>query len=335
MANTLPIIGVCDAVTNDHFSAKINTMNSPHQTAAKMPLANNAFYEANSVPTEPVASIRVQPLDTASALIGKIGSLEVRLARNTAEIRQAQMLRYQVFLQDFSTREEANTASIGRDKDDYDQYCDHLLVIDTERMPGSDIVATYRIMQQQFARGNIGFYSQNEFDLAPMINRHPHLNFMEVGRSCVLPDYRSKRTLELMWHGLWSYCLQNNFDVMMGCASLPGTNLRDLALPLSFLHHFAPASQEWQVSAQSGMAADVELMAKHSLDPKQALRQLPPLIKGYLRLGAQFGGHAVIDPKFRTTDVFVIMPVAKLNTRYITHFGADASRMAGETTPRR
>ena len=310
-------------------------MNSPQPIATKMPLVNSTFNETSSVPTEPVASIRLQPLDTASPLIGKVGSLEVRLARRKTDIRQAQMLRYEVFLQDFSTGAGADAAFIGRDKDEYDQYCDHLLVVDTERMPGSDIVATYRIMQQQFARGNIGFYSQNEFDLAPMINRHPDLKFMEVGRSCVLPDYRSKRTLELMWHGLWSYCLQNNFDVMMGCASLPGTELNDLALPLSFLHHFAPASEEWLVRAQPGSAADIELLAKHLLDPRKALRRLPPLIKGYLRLGAQFGDQAVIDPKFRTTDVFVIMPVANLNTRYVTHFGADASRMAGDSTPRR
>jgi putative hemolysin len=154
------------------------------------------------------------------------------------------------------------------------------------------------------------------------------LRFLELGRSCVLPPYRTKRTVELLWHGIWSYVRQNNFDVMIGCASLEGTDPDRLAVPLSFLHHFARAPEDWRASALPQRHVEMNRLPKDRINPKAALRELPPLIKGYLRLGAFVGDGAVIDRQFGTTDVLMIMPVSAISTRYIEHFGVDATRHA-------
>ncbi len=173
-----------------------------------------------------------------------------------------------------------------------------------------------------------GFYSAGEFDVAPLIERHAGLRFLELGRSCVLKPYRSKRTVELLWQGIWAYVLRHGLDVMIGCASLEGTDPARLALPLSFLHHTARATGDWAVSALPDRRVDMNLMPKEALDLRAALHALPPLVKGYLRLGAQIGDGAVVDHQFNTTDVLIVMPVAAISERYVSYYGADAGRRA-------
>ena len=167
-----------------------------------------------------------------------------------------------------------------------------------------------------------------EFDISGLAARHRDLRFVELGRSCVSPAYRNKRTVELLWQGIWSYVRQHRLDVMIGCASLNGTDPDRLALPLSFLHHFAAAPESWRAGPQPSRRIEMNRIARHLIDHKAALRELPPLIKGYLRLGAFVGDGAVIDDQFGTTDVLVVLPVSAINARHIRHFGADASRHA-------
>ena len=164
--------------------------------------------------------------------------------------------------------------------------------------------------------------------IAALVDRHADLRFLELGRSCVLPRYRNKRTVELLWHGIWSYVRQHRLDVMIGCASFEGTDPDRLALPLSFLHHYARAPEAWRAAAHPSRRVEMKRMAREAINPKAALHELPPLIKGYLRLGAFIGDGAVIDHQFGTTDVLIVMPVSAINARYIEHFGADASRHA-------
>lgn len=287
-------------------------------------------------PTWQVASSILLPQTRAEPPLGRMGSLEVRLAASRKEIRRAQKLRYKVFYRDGHAIADAATMLARRDKDAFDKICDHLLVIDhaaanpakspLRRKP--PVVGTYRLLSQEVASSHGGFYTQNEFDIASLTARHADLRFLELGRSCVLPKYRTKRTVELLWHGVWSYVRQNRFDVMIGCASLEGTDPRRLALPLSFLHHFARAPEEWRAAAQPRRKVDMNLMPKDAIDPKTALRELPPLIKGYLRLGAYVGDGAVIDHQFGTTDILIILPVSAISSRYIEHFGPDATRHA-------
>lgn len=270
------------------------------------------------------------------SVLGRIGPLEARLAQTRKDVKRAQKLRYKVFYRDGQAIADAATLLSQRDKDAFDDICDHVLVIDhAPRAPNAlrlprkpPVVGTYRLLPQDAADRHGGFYTASEFAIEELTERHPHLRFLELGRSCVLPPYRTKRTVELLWHGVWSYVRENGFDVMIGCASLDGTDPDRLALPLSFLHHFARAPEEWRAGALPQRAVAMNRMPKEAIDAKRALRELPPLIKGYLRLGAFIGDGAVIDRQFGTTDVLMIMPVSAINARYIEHFGADATRHA-------
>ncbi len=263
--------------------------------------------------------------------LGRVGSLEVRLAQTAAEVRQAQKLRYRVFYQEGSAIPNPGRLFARRDVDAYDAICDHLLVIDHDARDGQAtsrpaVVGTYRLLRQPLAEEFGGFYTANEFDIGGLIARHANLQFLELGRSCVLAPYRNKRTVELLWHGIWSYVQQNRFDVMIGCASLEGTEPEQLALPLSFLHHYARAPENWRARALPARYVEMDRLSKEATDPKAALRMLPPLIKGYLRLGAFIGDGAVVDHEFGTTDVLIVLPVSAINERYIEHF--DLSRWA-------
>src|SRR5262249_39183619 len=162
-----------------------------------------------------------------------------------------------------------------------------------------------------------------EYDIAPLIAaKSPRYRFMELGRSCVLKPYRTKRTVELLWHGLWTYIREHNVDVMIGCASFEGIDPREHAMALSFLHHHALAPPDWRVRAHDHLRVDMNLIPKERVNAKEALKALPPLIKGYLRLGAFVGDGAVIDRQFGTTDVLIVLPVEKIDPRYFEHFGA-------------
>jgi L-ornithine Nalpha-acyltransferase len=262
--------------------------------------------------------------------LGTFGSLEVRLATTKKEIRKAQRLRYKVFYEEGGAKADRTAALIRRDVCPYDSACDHLLVIDHAAVnrfakPKPKVVGTYRLLRQDRADAHHGFYSAQEYDVAPLLARHGSKRFLELGRSCVLAPYRSKRTLELLWRGIWAYTKHYRIDALFGCASLEGTNPLAHAASLTFLWHFANASEEWNVRALEARHVPMQIVNRDSVDKRRALAALPPLIKGYLRCGAKVGDGAVVDRQFGTTDVFIIMPVAELDLRYIEHFGGPAA----------
>jgi putative hemolysin len=263
--------------------------------------------------------------------LGSLGSLEIRLARTAAEVRRAQKLRFDVFYRELLAVARAGAKFARRDVDPFDTLCDHLLVFDhaiKTAFQEPKLVATCRLLRQDLAERRGGFYSAGEYDVGSLVERHPGMNFLELGRSCVLPSHRNKRTIELLWHGIWSYVLQHRIDVMIGCASFEGTDLDRLTMPLSFLHHFARAPEIWRTRAVTHRYVELDRMRKAAIDQKAALHALPPLIKGYLRLGASVGDGAVIDREFGTTDVFIVLPVSAINSRYVDHFGPSAGRHA-------
>jgi L-ornithine Nalpha-acyltransferase len=263
---------------------------------------------------------------------GQIGGLEVRLAESRADIKRAQRLRYQVFYEEMDASPSITAMMRRLDEDPYDAICDHLLVTDLSSVQPATpwaphrkprVVGTYRLLRQEMAERGRGFYTQGEYDIAPLVVRQPKgTRFLELGRSCVLEPYRTKRTVELLWHGLWTYIRENKIDVMIGCASFEGTDPQRHAMALSLLHHQSLAPPEWRCRAQPHLFQSMDLIPKDKLDLKAALKTMPPLIKGYMRLGAFIGEGAVIDYQFGTTDVLVVLPVASINPRYFGHFGA-------------
>jgi putative hemolysin len=260
--------------------------------------------------------------------LGRLGPLEVRLAQTAGEVRQAQKLRYRVFYQEGPAIANPGRLFARRDVDAYDAICDHLLVLDHAARDSQNanrpaVVGTYQLLRQPLAEDYGGFYTASEFDIGGLIERHANLEFLELGRSCVLAPYRNKRTVELLWHGISGYLRQNRTDVMFGCASLDATDPKQLATPLSFLHHYARAPEAWRTRALPERYVEMNRLSKEAIDPKEALRVLPPLIKGYLRIGAYIGDGAVVDHEFGTTDVLIVLPMSAIKNRYVEHFAVN------------
>ncbi len=263
------------------------------------------------------------------AILGSKGDLLVRLARAGSEIEAAQRLRFKVFYEELSAISDRSSAEGRTDADRFDDFCDHLIVVRSSPVQDSDpilledgeLVGTYRLMRQDMAAKLGGYYSAGEFDIGPMLAAHSDLNFLELGRSCVLKPYRTKPVLELLWQGIWNYVRDQGVDVMFGCASFEGIDPDQHAAALTFLIRNYGGPPEWRVKALPHRYVVMDRQAGE-LDPKVALRTLPPLIKGYLRLGCYIGEGAVIDKAFNTLDVLIVLPVAAINKRYFTHFGA-------------
>jgi putative hemolysin len=252
--------------------------------------------------------------------------LEVRLAETEDEVEQAQRLRYRVFYEEMSATPSREMRALRRDFDRFDPACDHLLVVDRaihDENGQPAVVGTYRLMRDEDAGRVGGFYSAGEYDLTPMLKGlPPGTRHLELGRSCILKDYRTKPgTMQLLWRGVMAYVARFDIDLMFGCASLAGTDPDALAMPLSYLHHFRSLPPELRVRALPARYVDMNRMAKDSIDQKEALRALPPLIKGYVRAGALMGDGAVIDKQFGTTDVFIYLPIATMDRRYRSRFG--------------
>lgn len=280
--------------------------------------------------TLPMPNLGLASKSRLNTTLGRIGSLEVRLARNTAEIAAAQEVRYRVFYDELGARHEGFDGIKGRDADRFDEVCDHLLVFDSA-LPGPEhrrIVGTYRILRQEVAADTGGFYSQDEFDLTKLIARHPDLRFVELGRSCVLPEYRAKRTIEVLWQGIWSYVSHHRIDVMTGCASFQGADPALHAQSLSFLAYNCRADSEWDARAVPERYHRMDLVARDQLDLRSALHSVPPLIKGYMRVGARVGDGCVVDYQFDTVDVLIVLPVRAIDARYINYYSGDVERAA-------
>jgi putative hemolysin len=254
------------------------------------------------------------------------GSLEVRLAETDHEVEQAQRLRYSVFYEEMSAIPSPAMREAGRDFDKYDDVCDHLLVVDREAHDEDGqplVVATYRLTREHDAARAGGFYTAGEYDIAPMLRGLPaDTKFLELGRSCVLKSYRARPgTMQLLWKGLMAYVARFDVDVMFGCASLQGTDTDVLALPLSYLRHFHAMPENLTVSARSELFVKMDYIAKTEIEPREGLRSLPPLLKGYVRAGCCIGEGAVIDRQFGTTDVFIYFPLSGIDARYKSRFG--------------
>jgi len=267
-------------------------------------------------------------------LLACMGSLELRLAVTRREIRQAQKLRWEVFVQQGHAHPDRKSLLNRRDICPFDRICDHLIVIDTQARSRNvrnkqgrikpRVVGTYRLLRQDVAEAHSGFYSASEFAISDLTDRHPGKNFLELGRSCILPEYRARRALELLWRGLWMYSQHHSIDVMIGCASIHGTEVDTHSAILSYIHDRALASGEWHVPPLPGANLDIsEFSAGNTTIAGQALPlAIPPLVKGYLRLGAKFGQGVFVDRQFGTTDILVVLPVANINRRYANYFSS-------------
>ena len=242
------------------------------------------------------------------------GSLEVRLARSPADVDAAQALRYRVFYEEMAADASREMAKQERDFDRFDAYCDHLLVIDHARGGGDQVVGTYRLLRRSVADAHDGFYSTWEYDIDAIVAQPGEL--LELGRSCVDPAYRNGTTMTLLWRGNAAYVLHYDIGVMFGCASFPGRDPADHAEPLSYLHHHHRAPPALCPRARDEHYVSMNLMPKEAVNRRAALKAVPPLIKGYLRLNGFVGDGAVIDRQWGSVDVSIVVKTDLVTRRY-------------------
>lgn len=252
-------------------------------------------------------------------------NLSVRLAESAADLVAVQGLRWKIFHEEFGAGgEQALAANL--DADAYDPLCDHLLVIDREPGGAERVVGTYRLLRETVARRSFGFYSATEFDLGPLLAGpgRPHGELLELGRSCVLPAYRTSATISLLWRGIADYIMQHDIGLMFGCGSFHGTDPEEHAAALSYLHHNHLADHLVRPGVLADKGVSLERLLPDAYDPRKAMLALPPLIKGYLRIGAKVGDGAFIDREFNSIDVCVVMPVDLITGRYAARFNLAA-----------
>ncbi|NBC36755.1 GNAT family N-acetyltransferase [Novosphingobium sp. FSY-8] len=266
---------------------------------------------------------------TAQMPIAANRRLTVRLAHCEADLQSVQRLRWRVFFEEMGAAADPALAGDRCDRDAYDALCDHLLVIDQDRLerdgPDAAVVGTYRLLREGVARRHAGFYSAGEFDLNPLLaTRADGREALELGRSCVLPEYRTSATISMLWRGIAEYISANRIGLLFGCASFPGVDPDAFAPALSYLYHNHLAPAGTAPSVLPGKGVSMERLPRGSYDQRRALFQLPPLVKGYLRVGASFGDGAYIDHAFNTVDVCVVMPVDAIADRYAARFSVAA-----------
>ncbi|MBC7433834.1 MAG: GNAT family N-acetyltransferase [Rubritepida sp.] len=249
----------------------------------------------------------------------RAGNLGVRVAESAAEVEAGQRLRYQVFVDEMGARPDEAARASGLDIDEFDAVADHLLVLDHDRGEGaSSVVGTYRLIRRSAAARIGRFYSEAEYDITALENFPGEI--LELGRSCVATEYRTRGTLNLLWQGIASYVTRHRCGIMFGCASLPGVDPDANAAQLSYLvqQHLAPP--ELRARALQDRYVDMSRLPPGSYDAKAALLSLPPLIKGYLRLGGFVGEGAVLDEPFNTTDVCIVVKTDLVTQKYFRHY---------------
>jgi len=231
--------------------------------------------------------------------------LLITWARNASELREAQRLRYQIFGEEMGAR---LSGPAGIDVDPFDEWCDHLLIRDPDTL---NVVGTYRILPPHQANRFGRLYSESEFDISRLT--HLRAKMVEVGRSCVHPDYRNGQVILSLWSGLAVYMQQHGYETMLGCASVAmmdgGHYAADLYRSLRAAELAAP---EYRAFPHTPLPVD-ELQTGAVVAP-------PPLIKGYLRIGAKICGAPAWDPDFNTADFLTLFRLSEINKRYARHF---------------
>ena len=272
---------------------------------------------APALPRDPAAA-----LGPSRVVDIRSGPLQVRLAENEADIDAAQALRYRIFYDTLGARPFPEMARRRRDFDRFDAHCDHLLVLDHSLAAGPVVVGTYRLIRRAAATRLGTFYSAGEYDVSRLI-AYPG-EILELGRSCVDTAYRPRPALQLLWGGIAAYVFHYEIALMFGCASLPGTDPGALSSPLSYLYHHHLAPPALRPEALRERRVEMARLPVDRVDPARALAALPPLIKGYLRLGGFVGDGAVVDEQFNTTDVCVVVKTDLVTEKYSRHYERQA-----------
>ncbi len=240
----------------------------------------------------------------------------IKIAEFNFEIKKAQSLRYKIFFKEKKIKKKSFKFLLQRDYDFYDKISDHLIIIDNNREIRDNVIGTYRLLRGNCAKLYRGFYTEQEFDISNLKKNFSSKDILELGRSCVHPQYRSGIILKLLWQGISNYIKMYKIKILMGCASFHGTNPSKFEDEFSLLYQSYRLPEDYNVkSLQSN-----EISFNKNINHSTILNKLPPLIKGYLRAGGMVSQNFYIDTEFETIDYCVIMLTKKIVSRYQNKF---------------
>lgn len=250
-----------------------------------------------------------------------VDRFEVRLAETDEDIAAAQRLRYKVFVEEMGAQASAEERAIRLERDEYDPYFEHLLLIDRQACgdPLDKVCGVYRLMRGSAARDGIGFYGASEYELNKLENLDRET--LELGRSCVAEEHRGGLGMHMMWDGLGKYVTKHEIGVLFGVASFHNANPEPIAEALAYLHHNHLAPPELRVKALSEHFTPMNLHPADEINRRRALQLIPSLIKAYLRLGGYVGEGAFVDHDFNTVDVCLIMDTQTMTEKYRAFYG--------------
>ncbi len=239
---------------------------------------------------------------------------EVKIAESLQEVEAALRLRFEVFNLELHEGLQSSYES-GFDSDVYDTFCDHLII---KEKSTNKIVGTYRLLLQSKAEKHIGFYSENEFDLSKFKNISGRS--LELGRSCVAKEFRSLAIINLLWTGISKYLEMHTITHLFGCASFHTDNVKEIAAAYAYLQLYHLAPEEYHAKPLDKCAMNLPFQFLTSHDIELAYKQFPPLIKGYLRLGAMICGEPAYDEEFGTTDFLIVLNAQRISEKYKNHY---------------
>ncbi len=243
----------------------------------------------------------------------------VKLAETEAELLAAQRLRYRVFVEEMGASTDPASAVLRLERDGYDTHFDHLILIDKSNLdPQENVVGAYRLLRSEVAANGPGYYSDAEYNLSKI--KQSGRKAVELGRSCVDSAHRGGVAMHLLWNGLAEYVLSRDIEIMFGVASFPGLDTRPIAEALSYLHHTHLAPEDLRVKVQPANALAMDILPADQIDRPIARRQIPALIKAYLRLGGFVGEGAFVDHSFNTIDVCLLMDTARMSEKHRSYY---------------
>jgi L-ornithine Nalpha-acyltransferase len=251
----------------------------------------------------------------------ELGDFIIKLADKKSELMNAQALRYSIFYKEKKAKSTFQKKIMRLDYDNIDTFADHLIVIDKKRKGiKNKVVGTYRLIRGDIASRFGGFYTSSEFDLTNVLNSYNHKQILELGRSCIHKDYRNGTTMSLLWKAIAEYIKLYDIKVSLGCVSFQGTNVEKLSKELSYLRSNFPLPDE--MSVQSLVNSNYPVYNKNIIDESdlRTFVKLPPLIKGYLRVGGRVSDSFFIDYDFNTIDLCVIVQTDNIDEKYKNKF---------------
>ena len=240
----------------------------------------------------------------------------IKIASSNFEIKKAQSLRYKIFFKEKKIKKKSLKSLLQRDYDFYDKISDHLIIIDDNLGVKDNVVGTYRLLRGNCAKLYRGFYTEQEFDISNLKKNFSSKNILELGRSCVHPQYRSGIILKLLWQGISKYIKIYKIKILMGCASFHGTNPSEFQDEFSLLYGNYRLPETYDIKSLQHN----EISFSKNINQSTILNRLPPLIKGYLRAGGMVSESFYIDREFETIDYCVIMLTDKIVSRYQNKF---------------